>query len=187
MLRTTYNSHTILRRPTHLKAIIVDKGGEKTNKMETLALLFIFISTQSNWMLICLKRRDKLELMSATLMAASFLLVLNGGPLRESYRLHQFHFHWGTTDDYGSEHLVDGAKFSAEVRWLSKRGKATPSPPRSSALLTCVCVLVAQSCPTLCDPMDCSLPGSSVHGILQAGQLEWVAYPFSKGSSPPRD
>ena len=34
---------------------------------------------------------------------------------------------------------------------------------------------VAQSCPTLCDPVDCGLPGSSVHGILQAGVLEWVA------------
>ena len=34
---------------------------------------------------------------------------------------------------------------------------------------------VAQSCPTLCDPMDCSLPGSSVHGVLQARVLEWVA------------
>ena len=43
-------------------------------------------------------------------------------------------------------------------------------------------VLVAQSCPTLCDPMDCSLPGSSVHGILQARILERVAIPFSKGS-----
>ena len=45
----------------------------------------------------------------------------------------------------------------------------------------CVCVLDAQSCLTLCDPMDCSLPGSSVHGILQARVLEWVAIPFSKG------
>ena len=42
---------------------------------------------------------------------------------------------------------------------------------------------VAQSCPTLCDPMDCSLPGSSVHGILQARILEWVAMPSSRGSS----
>ena len=42
---------------------------------------------------------------------------------------------------------------------------------------------VAQSCPTLCDPMDCSLPGSSVHGILQARILEWVAVSFSRGSS----
>ena len=40
--------------------------------------------------------------------------------------------------------------------------------------------LVAQSCPTLCDPMDCNLPGSSVHGILQARILEWVAISFSK-------
>ena len=42
---------------------------------------------------------------------------------------------------------------------------------------------VAQSRMTLCDPMDCSLPGSSVHGILQARILEWVAVPFSRASS----
>ena len=47
--------------------------------------------------------------------------------------------------------------------------------------------LVTQLCPTLCDPMDCSPPGSSVHGILQARILEWVAISFSRGSSPPRD
>ena len=44
-----------------------------------------------------------------------------------------------------------------------------------------------KSCLTLCDPRDCSLPGSSVHGILQARILEWVAIPSSSGSSPPRD
>ena len=48
-------------------------------------------------------------------------------------------------------------------------------------------MLVAQSCPTLCDPMDCSPPGSSVHGVLQAEILEWVAIPFSRRSSRPRD
>ena len=48
-------------------------------------------------------------------------------------------------------------------------------------------MLVAQSCLTLCNPMDCSPPGSSVLGILQAGILEWVAIPFSKGSSRLRD
>ena len=42
-------------------------------------------------------------------------------------------------------------------------------------------------CPTLCDPMDCSPPGSTVHGILQARILEWVAISFSRGSSRPRD
>ena len=46
---------------------------------------------------------------------------------------------------------------------------------------------VAQLCPTLCNPLDCSLPGSSVHGILQARILEWVAISFSRGSSRPRD
>ena len=48
-------------------------------------------------------------------------------------------------------------------------------------------VLVTQLCPTLCDPMDCSRPGSSIHRILQARILEWVAIPFSRGSSWPRD
>ena len=46
---------------------------------------------------------------------------------------------------------------------------------------------VAQLCPVLCDPMDCSLPGSSVHGIFQARVLEWGAIAFSTGSSQPRD
>ena len=48
-----------------------------------------------------------------------------------------------------------------------------------------MCVLVAQLCQTLCDPMNYSLPGSSVHGILQARILEWVAISFSRGSSQP--
>ena len=48
-------------------------------------------------------------------------------------------------------------------------------------------VLVAHPCLTLCDPVDCSPPGSSVHGILQASILEWVAISFSRGSSQPRD
>ena len=46
---------------------------------------------------------------------------------------------------------------------------------------------VVQSCLTLCHPMDCSLPGSSTHGIFQARILEWVAISFSRGSSQPRD
>ena len=45
-----------------------------------------------------------------------------------------------------------------------------------------VCVIVTQSCPTLCHPMDCSPSGSSVQGILQARILEWVAIPFSRVS-----
>ena len=45
-------------------------------------------------------------------------------------------------------------------------------------------VLVAQSCLTLCNPMDYSPPGSSIHGILEAGILEWIAMPFSRGIFP---
>ena len=50
-----------------------------------------------------------------------------------------------------------------------------------------VCVLSSQSCLTLCDPMDCSLSGSSVHGILQVRILEWITIPTSKGSSLTKD
>ena len=53
--------------------------------------------------------------------------------------------------------------------------------------LLCCCCLFAKSCPTLCNPMDCSPPGSSVHGILQVRMLKWVAIYFSRGSSQPRD
>ena len=54
-------------------------------------------------------------------------------------------------------------------------GLPFPSPMNESE--------VTQSCPTLCDPMDCSLPGSSVHGIFQARVLEWVAIAFSESRS----
>ena len=55
-------------------------------------------------------------------------------------------------------------------------------------VLVVVCgVLVIQPCPTLCNPMDCSLPGSSIHGILQARILKLVAMPSARGSSNPGD
>ena len=60
--------------------------------------------------------------------------------------------------------------FSRQEYWC---GLPFPSPMHVSESE------VAQLCPTLCDPVDCSLPGSSVHGILQARILEWVAIPFS--------
>ena len=50
-----------------------------------------------------------------------------------------------------------------------------------------ICVKSLQSCLTFCNPMNCSFPGSSVHGILQIRILEWVAIVFSRGSSQPRD
>ena len=56
-----------------------------------------------------------------------------------------------------------------------------------SKCLSSVKVLVAQLCPTLCDPMDCSPPGSPVHVISQARILAWVSISFSQGSSRPRN
>ena len=64
---------------------------------------------------------------------------------------------------------------------------------KGSILCTCLtfqvkmCVLAVQSCPILCDPVDCSPLGSSVLEILQVRILEWVAVPFSRGSSQPRN
>ena len=67
-------------------------------------------------------------------------------------------------------------------------GIATPTPGTPSSIwCVCVCVLVAQSCPTLCDPMDSNPPGSSVHGILPARAVEWVTIFFSRAPSRPRD
>ena len=82
--------------------------------------------------------------------------------------------------------------FVAAVFIVAKTWKQFKSPltdegrKKMWCVYTCVC-LVTQPCLTLCDPMDCSPPGSSVHEILQARILEWVAMPFSRGSSQPRD
>ena len=67
--------------------------------------------------------------------------------------------------------------------------RSSPLPPRPCGhlLLPAGKVLVAQSCPTLCDRMNCGPSSSSVHGILQARSLEWVAISFSRGSSRPGD
>ena len=69
--------------------------------------------------------------------------------------------------------------------WLFK--SSTPKYPKSNYLSERKERETTQSCLTLCNPVDCSLPGSSVHGILQARMLEWVAISFFRGSSQPRD
>ena len=75
--------------------------------------------------------------------------------------------------------LASSTRQCTTYRNYSKKKKITSSGN--------VCVLVAQSCLTLSDPMDCSSPGSFLHGIFQARILEWVAVSFSRGSSWPRD
>ena len=66
---------------------------------------------------------------------------------------------------------------------LADKRKPNISATKAELQKVKVKLFVAQLCLTLCDPMDCSLPCSSVHGILQARILEWVAMPFSRGSS----
>ena len=65
---------------------------------------------------------------------------------------------------------------NALVRWVG-----------TTYVLSLVKVKITQSCLTLCNSMDCSLPGSSFHGILQASILEWIAIPFSKGIFPTQE
>ena len=85
-------------------------------------------------------------------------------------------------DDSGLESLLLGSSLNPVKNQLHLMNRILPSVYERK-----VKVLVACSCPTLCDPMDCSLSGSSVHGILQAKILEWVARPFSRGSFQLRD
>ena len=76
-----------------------------------------------------------------------------------------------------------GIEFTACAVSPSLLADSFPTEPQGKPKVK---VLVAQLCPTLCYPVDCSPPGSSVHGILQARILEWVAIPFSRGYSQPR-
>ena len=90
--------------------------------------------------------------------------------------------------------VVRGARTALPQQWIIRpevsTGSLLTAPGlgfRAEKALSYLKVRVAQSCPTLCDPMDCSPPGSSVHGIPQARILEWAAFSFSSRSSPPRD
>ena len=65
--------------------------------------------------------------------------------------------------------------------------RSTSQEDCSTFCHACACVLITQLCPTLCDPVDCSPPGSSVHGIFWARIPEWVAISFSRGSFRPRN
>ena len=76
--------------------------------------------------------------------------------------------------------------FSLQVTYINVRDAQCWWRHNIHNITLCVYVWVTQSCLTLCDPMDCSSPGFSVHGILQARTLEWVAIPYSflQGISP---
>ena len=108
----------------------------------------------------------------------------------------------GVSEVYGAgrvwepHHQVASTRDSTGKPVTTHGSQAQPSvlPIRSvnsvlykTCVQACVDAKSLKSCPTLCDPMDCSPPGSSVHGILQARILEWVAIFFSGRLSRPRD
>ena len=86
------------------------------------------------------------------------------------------------TDVSGSSHYHENSLLVGTMSVLAHR-----APEPSTMLVFQSCCLVTKLCPNLGNSMNCSLPGSSVHGIPQARTLEWVAISPSRGSSPPRD
>ena len=85
---------------------------------------------------------------------------------------------WEMVEEPSETHR--GEKVITYTVWLINHGQVVVDEGS-------VCVLVGQSWPTLCDPRECSLSGSSVHGIFQARVLEWVSISFSRRSSQPKD
>ena len=77
--------------------------------------------------------------------------------------------------------------YSVSILWLKTKACQRCTEIHKKIFSFKVEVLVAQSCLILCNPIDCSPPSPSVHGILQARILKWVAMPFSRVSSPPMD
>ena len=73
---------------------------------------------------------------------------------------------------------------NCQLQYKQRSANLTLEPTQPKTVLSEWVSEVAQSCPTLCDPVDCSLPGSSVYGILQARILEWVTISFSRGIFP---
>ena len=84
------------------------------------------------------------------------------------------------------EGVGQGNRKGSRVLRRSRKGSFFPRGAPSSCWVGFMMYVRAQACLTLCDPMDCSPPSFSVHGIFQARILEWVAIFFSKGSSHPR-
>ena len=97
---------------------------------------------------------------------------------------------WGVTGNVQGRLAVLRSAGMGTGRFWGGLGASSPAriPTKCFCCLHSVRVCsVTQSCPTLCNPMDCVPPGPSVHGILQARTLEWAAVSSSRGSSSPRD
>ena len=96
----------------------------------------------------------------------------------------------GREDPLEKEMAIHSSTIAWKIPWTEKAGRLQSTGSQKSRtqlsdfyLYACLGVKSRHSCPILCSPMDCSLPSSSVHGILQARILEWVAMPSSRGFS----
>ena len=110
------------------------------------------------------------DLLGLKLVPSSFLSQESGQELQPPSSLS-----WGTGLSVGSLQWMEDPVSIQETTDFNKAGRNVASRKLK--------VLVAQLCPTLCEPVDCSPPGTSVHGILQARILKWVVISFSRGSS----
>ena len=143
--------------------------------------------------------RDHLTLLSLTIDYSIFLKMLALFALRASilvliiafspcwpflfsvlYR--KFHFFWSCDPELGS-----WMQLVFYLYFVSRWSHSVLLTTNIIYSLMCSCAQPLQPCLTLCYPMDCRLPGSSVHGILQTRILEWVAMPSSRGSYQPKD
>ena len=164
----------------------------------------IFLSENSQWVFIIghfpnqqIKNRLSSGFWNILMLERSF--ILQKKPLSQTFQriFTKYHFLVISLDLYISRCAVP---FQYAILPVNNGFRLTNIPcwlctPLSSSLVyvhwfgfhKIDSIAVLKSCLTLCNPIDCSLPGSSLPGILQARILEWVAFPFSRGSSWPRN
>ena len=118
-------------------------------------------------------------------MEWSLLGTQAGATIRCSHQLERGAA-WQKTQPSPQQRQLWGS-FPALGAWPTPAIPDPSLPPWARCVRVCMHAESLQSRPALCDPMDCSLPGSSAHGLLQARTLEWVAMPSSRGSPRPRD
>ena len=100
----------------------------------------------------------------------------------------QILYHLSNQGSPANKVILSSRFYQPQNTKIESMGRELISPDNvTRTILRILWSKVTQSYPTLCDPKDCSIPGSSVHEIFQARVLEWVAFAFSRGSSPPRD
>ena len=166
--------------------------------LEYGCLTMLLISdTQHSDSAICLQNHKQLSiwLRAKAQVLRTFYKTPRPLPtLRSPFTINQFHSLPSSLSTLCPGHT--GLLFLKLTHHFPISGSCSAVPSAYSAVspvvlithsLTSFKVLVAQACPALCDPMDCSPPNSFVLGILQARILEWAAISFSRGSSPPRD